>query len=95
MPECIENSRLCRLQEPVYAKMDSLIREMWAMPAHTAEGRRAKVQVLLVCILGQEWTVIDEETDYPVQMARDMLLELVGGEPGAQLREQFVSGKCA
>jgi hypothetical protein len=47
------------------------------------------------CILGQEWTGIDEETDYPVQMARDMLFELVGGEPGAQLREQFVSGKCA
>jgi hypothetical protein len=32
---------------------------------------------------------------YPVQMARDMLIELVGGEPGAQLRDQFVSGKCA
>jgi hypothetical protein len=39
--------------------------------------------------------VIDDETDYPVQMARDMQFELVGGEPGEMLREQFVSGKCA
>jgi hypothetical protein len=29
------------------------------------------------------------------EASRDMLFELVGGEPGAQLREQFVSGKCA
>ena len=62
--------------------MDALIREMWALPAHTADGRRAKVQVLLVCIFGQEWTGVDEQTDYPEQMARDMLIEFVGGEPG-------------
>jgi hypothetical protein len=89
MPECIEHGRLCRLQEPFYVKMDALIREMWATPAHTAEGRRAKVQVLLVCILGSEWTQVNERTDYAEQMARDMLIELVGGEPGAMLREQF------
>jgi hypothetical protein len=75
--------------------MDALIREMWALPAHTADGRRAKVQVLLVCILGQEWTGVDEQTGYPEQMARDMLIEFVGGEPGAQLRDQFASRECA
>ena len=95
LPESIEHNRLCRLQDPFYAKMDALIREMWALPAHTADGRRAKVQVLLVCILGSEWTQVNEQTDYPQQMARDMLIELIGGEPGAQLRDQFVEGKCA
>jgi hypothetical protein len=75
--------------------MDALIKEMLVTPAHTADGRRAKVQVLLVCILGQEWTGIDEQTDYPERMARDLLIEFVGGEPGAMLRDQFVSGKCA
>jgi hypothetical protein len=75
--------------------MDALIKEMLATPAHTADGRRAKVQVLLVCILGQGWTAIDEQTDYPERMARDLLIEFVGGEPGRMLREQFVDGKCA
>ena len=53
------------------------------------------MQVLLVCILGHEWTGVDEQTDYPEQMARDMLFEFVGGEPGKMLRDQLVSGKCA
>jgi hypothetical protein len=95
MPEAIEHNRLCRLQDPFYAKMDALIREMQATPAHTAEGRRAKVQVLLVCILGSEWTQVNEQTDYHEQVARDLLIEFVGGEPGKMLREQFTSGKCA
>ena len=89
MPESIEHTRLCRLQDPFYAKMDALIKEMLATPAHNADGRRAKVQVLLVCILGQEWTEVDEHTEYPERMARDLLIELVGGEPGKMLREQF------
>jgi hypothetical protein len=95
MPECIEHNRLCRLQDPFYAEMDAPIKQMIATPAHTPEGRRAKVLVLLVCILGEEWTGIDQQTDYPTLMARNLLIEFVGGEPGAQLREQFTSGKCA
>jgi hypothetical protein len=47
------------------------------------------VQVLLVCILGHKWTAVDEQTNYPERMARDMLVDLVGGEPGEQLRDQF------
>jgi hypothetical protein len=89
MPECIEHNRLCRLQDPLYAEMDALIKQMIATPAHTPEGRRAKVLVLLVCILGEEWTGIDQQTDYPTLMARNLLIEFVGGEPGAQLRDQF------
>ena len=36
----------------------------------------ALVQVLLVCILGQEWTAVDEQRTNPEQMARHMLIEL-------------------
>jgi hypothetical protein len=68
MPESIEHNRLCRLQDPFLAKMDALIKEMFAMPAHTAEGRRAKVTVLLVCVLGDDWIHVDEQTDYPELM---------------------------
>jgi hypothetical protein len=71
--------------------MSALIDEMWALPAHTPEGRRAKVLVLLVCVLGQEWTAIDERTGDSELMARNLLIEFVGGEPGAQLRDQSPS----
>jgi hypothetical protein len=89
MPECIEHSRLVNLQEPFYERMDALVKQMFAIPAHTAEGRRAKATVLLGCILDDDWRRIDDETDYPERMARTMLIEFVGGEPGEMLRDQF------
>jgi hypothetical protein len=89
MPACVEHSRLCKLQEPFYARMDALVKEMFATPAHTAEGRRAKVTVLLGCILGNDWRGVDAETDYPELMARKLLIEFIGGEPGEMLRDQF------
>ncbi len=45
--------------------------------------------MLLGCVLGDEWRGTDEETEYPERMARTMLIEFVGGEPGAMLRDQF------
>ncbi len=69
MPECREHNRLCRLQDPFYVRMDALVKQMFATPAHTAEGRRAKVTVLLGCIMGDDWRGVDEETDYPELMA--------------------------
>jgi hypothetical protein len=33
---------------------------------------------------------INEETEYPERLARNLLIEFVGGEPAAQLRDQFV-----
>ncbi len=69
--------------------MDDLIKQMFAMPAHTAEGHRAKVTVLLGVILGDDWNRVDEETDYPELMARKLLIEYIGGEPGEMLRDQF------
>jgi hypothetical protein len=70
MPESIEHSRLCRLQDPFYARMDALIKQMFATPAQTAEGRRAKATVLLGCVMGDEWRRVDAETDYPELMVK-------------------------
>ena len=89
MPECVEHNRLCKLQEPFFEKMDVLVKQMFATPAHTAEGRRAKATVLLGCILGDEWRRRDVETEYQERLARNLLLEFVGGEPGKMLRDQF------
>jgi hypothetical protein len=89
IPECREHNRLANLQRPFYDRMDALIKQMFATPAHTAEGRRAKVMVLLVCILGDDWRQVDEQTDYRELMTRNLLIELVGGEPAKQLRDQF------
>jgi hypothetical protein len=88
-PECKEQSRLCSLQEPFIRKMEALIEEMFATPAHTAEGRRAKVTVLLSCILGDDWCRVDEETEWRELKARKLLIEFIGGEPGEMLRDQF------
>jgi hypothetical protein len=86
---CIEHNRLSNLQAPFYKRMEALIEQMFATPAHTAEGRRAKVTVLLGCILGDDWRGRDEKTEWPELTARNLLIEFIGGEPGEQLRNQF------
>jgi hypothetical protein len=35
MPECREHDRLVKLQDEPYARMDTLVKEMFATPAHT------------------------------------------------------------
>src|SRR6266849_1282711 len=89
IPECVEHSRLCNLQEPFSIKMEALIKQMFATPTHTAEGRRAKVIVLLRCVMGDEWCHVDEKTEYQEFMARSLLIEFIGGEPGEAMRDQF------
>jgi hypothetical protein len=86
MPESKEHTRLVGLQGPFFLRMDALIKEMFATPALTAEGRRAKATVLLGCILTDDWRRVDAETEYPERMARDLLIEFIGGEPGEMLR---------
>jgi hypothetical protein len=88
MRECIEHNRLCKLQDVHFGKMEDLVREMWAIPAQTPEGRRAKVLVALR-MLPDHWRAVDEETDYGIRETRQLLIEFVGGEPGKMLREQF------
>jgi hypothetical protein len=90
LPACIEHNRLSMLQEPYYLRMDELIAKMFATPAHTAEGRRAKVAVLLGILLDDDWRGVDAETDRPELLARNLLIEFIGGEPGEMLRGQFV-----
>jgi len=51
--------------------LEALIKQIFAIPAHTAEGRRAKAAVLLGCILDDDWRGRDEETDWPELTARN------------------------
>src|ERR1700730_3356425 len=69
IPECREHDRLTKLQEPLYVRMDALVNEMFAIPARTPEGRRAKATVLLGVIMGNDWRGVDEQTEYPERMA--------------------------
>jgi len=89
MPESKEHTRLVTLGRPFFDRMNALIEQMFAIPAHTAEGRRAKVSVLLSCVMGKEWCLIDKDTDYDVEMTRNLLVEFIGGKPAEQLRDQF------
>jgi hypothetical protein len=89
MPECIECERLQELRQALNNKRDVLLERLFSMPAHTPEGRRAKVTVLLGLLLNDDWRRTDDETEYPEQMARKLLIEFVGGEPGKMLADQF------
>jgi hypothetical protein len=71
MPEAAEQKRLAGLQDPHYARMDKLIKEMWTIPALTPEGRRAKVEVLLTCIMPNGWQDSDKDADYEVEQASE------------------------
>jgi hypothetical protein len=71
--------------------MSKLIEEMWAIPAQTDAGRKSKVLVLLTCVLGGEWRDRDDQVDYRTLTARQLLIDLVGGEAAASLREQFTA----
>ena len=91
MPESKEHTRLAGLADPFFDRRGALVKQMFAIPAQTADGRRAKVTVLLACVMGSEWTEIDKDADYDIEMARKLLIEFVGGEPGEMLRDQFTN----
>jgi hypothetical protein len=57
---------------------------MFALPAQTAEGRRAKANVLL-CLMDDYIAVDDDDHDnYPLGFVRNLLIEL--GAETAQVR---------
>jgi hypothetical protein len=91
MPEYEEFVRLRELQENQREAADDLVKQMWEIKAQTPEGRRAKVLVLLGYVMeDDEWRrVFDEPFD--LTRARDLMIEFVGGEPAAQLRDQFAA----
>jgi hypothetical protein len=68
--------------------MEALVKRMWAIPARTPEGRRAKVLVALR-LVPDGWRERDEKAEYGILKARELLFQFVGGAPGEQLREQF------
>ncbi|MGL3208316.1 hypothetical protein [Bradyrhizobium sp. BR 1433] len=89
MPEWKEHGRLVELSNGHFDRMFDLIDEMWALPAYTEAGRKAKVAVALYCVL--DWRDRDDELDYRELMARRLLIELVGGEAASSLRESFAA----
>ena len=91
MPESKERVRLVDLQDIQWIEHDTLIDKMWATPAHGPEGRRAKLLVLLGCIMPDEWRETDDRLGYELLRTRSLLIEFVGGEPGEQLRDQFAA----
>jgi hypothetical protein len=95
MPESREHTRLVELADPHHDQVEKLIQQLWAIKAHTPEGRCAKVQVLLHRVLDWEWRRAENEAEWDIRLARDLLFEMVGGEPGEQLRDQFRSASAA
>jgi hypothetical protein len=89
MPEAKEHTRVAELMRPHYEARDELIDQMWAMPAQTPEGKAAKLIVLLSSIMGDDWREHDGAADVDVRFARALMIELVGGEPAAQLHDRF------
>ena len=74
--------------------MDAMVRKMWAIPALTPEGRRAKVLVALR-LLPDHWREVDDNADWAILQTRQLLIEFIGGEPGEQMRDQFSRGPNA
>jgi hypothetical protein len=87
IPECVEHDRLCSMQGVHLSKMEELVKQIWATPALTPEGRRAKVLVALN-LLPSDWRVAGS-ADYGIHETRQLLIEFVGGDAGEQLRDQF------
>jgi hypothetical protein len=81
--------RLGDLRDRRLEKMRALIEEMWARPAHTQKGDGQSSLVLLRCVMEGCWRDHDEVADWDVKLARDLLIEFVGGEPARPLRDQF------
>lgn len=89
LPAFVEMERLIELQAPHWDAADAIVERMMGMPATTPEGRAAKLWVLLGHVLPAEWRESDEAAEYEVRYTRNFLIELVGGEPGKLLRDQF------
>jgi hypothetical protein len=90
MPESHEHTRLVKLTGPFH-EMEVLIERMMVIPAQTSAGRAAKVDVLLSCLMGDDWVAPNDEAEYDIRTARNLIFEFVGGEPAEELRQQFAT----
>jgi hypothetical protein len=86
-PEVERLTREVALSHEYRARMNGLIDQMLAIPAHTEAGRHAKVSVVLVCVL--DWRDHDDLASRQTVIARQLFADLVGGEAGRNMREQF------
>jgi hypothetical protein len=91
MPECIEHTRLVHLQWEREATISKMVDEMWSIPAKTPEGRQAKFLVLLNRMTKEDWTSTDARADYSIVLARNFMIEMIGGAPAIKLRNQFAA----
>jgi hypothetical protein len=91
LPSVARQKVLNEIAQPHYDRMDDLIEKMWAIPARTAEGKRAKFQVLLICIAKSDWLDNEHDADYDTRMIRSLLLELLGGEQAERFKKQFAA----
>ena len=89
MPECVEHNRLAKLQRPHLDAQEELIKQVLSTPALTPKGKQEKFFVLLNFIMPDEWREDDSRADYDIEQARNFMIELIGGEPAEQLRDQF------
>lgn len=95
MPEARERDRLIDVHYSHLDRMNALIQQMWAIPARTPEAREAKFLVLIGCVLEDRFRDGDWEADWDVKIARDLLIEFVGGEPAKRQRDQFAEHRSA
>ncbi len=73
--ESKEHERLVKLTEPHHDEIEELVNG-------TADGRRAKFEVLVACCIDT-----DKDADWDTMMARHLLLEFMGGKEADDLRQ--------
>jgi len=84
MPECIEHERLTDLQDAQWSAADELVSRMWALPAQTPEGAPS-----FSCCSALSWTTTTGKPATKSSARGSLMIEFVGGDPSAQLRDQF------
>jgi hypothetical protein len=88
MPEAKEQTRLMDELRPHYEAPDELINQMWAIPGSNPGGKGCKNYGANLLCHGGNWREGDGAAGYDIPpRARDLMIELVGGEPAAQLRD--------
>ncbi|WP_063686009.1 hypothetical protein [Bradyrhizobium stylosanthis] len=89
--ESKEHERLVKLTDPYHDQIEALVKEMWPIKARTADGRRAKFEVLVACCMSLDWQDTDKDADWDTMMARHLLLEFMGGKEADELRKRFIA----
>jgi hypothetical protein len=71
-------------------RMAELIEQMWSIPAKTEAADRPEAWVAI----SLDWRDPDEQVGWRVKTTRRLLADLVGGDAGRNMREQFASCRC-